>query len=71
MTVTLAFTEAEIYQWQYIGEPVAQAVVDNTSPIRGQVSAFDSTREDPAARTPGCRSTSRCSIWQSASSQSP
>lgn len=53
MTVTLTFTEAEIYQWQSIGEPVAQAVVDTTPRVRGQVSAFDSRREGPGSAHTG------------------
>jgi hypothetical protein len=50
--VTLTFTEAEIYQWQSIGEPVAQAVV-TTQRVRGQVSAFDSMREGPRSAHTG------------------
>jgi hypothetical protein len=53
MTVALTFTDAEIYQWQPVGEPVAQAVVDTTPRVRGQVSAFDSMRDGPDSPYPG------------------
>jgi hypothetical protein len=53
MTVTLTFTEAEVYQWQSIGEPVAQTVVDTIPRVRGQVTAFGSMKEGPGSAHTG------------------
>jgi hypothetical protein len=53
MTVTLTFTEAEVYQWQSLGAPVAPAVVDANPRLRGQVSGLDSMREGPGSAYTG------------------
>lgn len=47
MTVALAFTDAEVFQWRSTSEPLDQAVVDTNPRVRGQVGAFDSMREGP------------------------